>query len=125
MRLRRRLGLSCLVVLCATGVCLGLTYRWVGAGADDDWDTDINWFAKVYPSTYPHTTSDDAIILYNASGYTVDLVTVEINSMKIEGDATFGAVSGTPRLTLDTLVIENQSHDIVVELSADSAIYVR
>ncbi len=115
---RLRVTLKLLGLLCASGLCLGATFTWTAGGGDDYWSSGENWRKiGIGACSYPCTTSDDATIPYDAAGYTVDLLTEEIDDLTILASVEFSAIIPAQTLTVDSLTLSASSAAITVEIS--------
>ncbi|HNQ21460.1 MAG TPA: hypothetical protein PKK06_00015 [Phycisphaerae bacterium] len=92
----------------AGAVCLGALYTWTGGGPDNDWDTSANWFTYGQ-RPYPSTTSDDAVFPYDQNGWTVNLITEQIDDLNVNATTQFASGGGTVTLTVDSLTINGPS----------------
>jgi len=112
--------------MACTATCLGATFTWDGGGADEDWDTCDNWSGIGLTCCYPCSTSDSAIIPYDAQQvpWTIELTDETIDDLSVNASVAFypdGAsntltLSGTLTLTATqapTLITMNSGAKIV------------
>lgn len=66
-------------------------FTWNGSGGDDAWDTCENWVGGNDPCTgyYPDDTGDSAVFPESGSPWAVDLISVSIGALTINGDTAF------------------------------------
>ena len=106
-------------------ICMAMTFIWTSGDEQlpNCWNKSVIWYTIV-PDGWPDDLNDDAIIHYteDPEEWCVDLVTVTIDDLSIDGNVTFGAVSGTPTLTVDSLIIGNADHDVTVQIGEDATI---
>ncbi|MCG3129068.1 MAG: hypothetical protein CHACPFDD_03977 [Phycisphaerae bacterium] len=96
-----------------------------GNGADDDWDTcPHNWAVVGLGGCYPNDSADDATIPYNASGWTMNLITLpdseKIDDLTIDSDVTFASAGGTVTLRTTTVVIAATNGESVVTITGSA-----
>jgi hypothetical protein len=97
-------------------------FTWTGNGANDSFTESCNWYDLPCDGEYasPSSTFDDATVPYNASGWTIVLSSLTINSLTIESSVDF---TGSATLTLDAkLYIDADSGDIEITFGASSEI---
>jgi hypothetical protein len=83
-------------------VALANPYTWTGLDPSHYWTSCLNWSLPGADHCYPNGVADDAEI---GTGSTVKLVTTQINDLTLHGAISFGAQTGSPVLTVDTLTI--------------------
>ncbi|MCG3127167.1 MAG: hypothetical protein CHACPFDD_02025 [Phycisphaerae bacterium] len=122
MKHRQKLGVMLLALALPPGMALAATYSWIGQGADDDWDTcPRNWVVVGLGGCYPNDSADDASIPYNASGWTINLITLPdsetLDDLTIDSDVDFGSAGGSVTLRATTVVIAATNGESVVTVS--------
>lgn len=100
-------GRAAMLVVCIVAVAWAASSGTFELDTSGNWNTCSNWtlLAGRPAACYPSVGNDDAIIPDGGSTWSVDLVTVTIDDLTIEDSVDFGAVSGTPVLTVDSVTI--------------------
>ncbi|MCG3128896.1 MAG: hypothetical protein CHACPFDD_03792 [Phycisphaerae bacterium] len=120
---RQKLGIMLLALALLPGVVLGATFAWTGGGADDDWDTCSNWTVTGIPACYPSASGDDVSIGYNASGWSVNLISEQIDDFTIDSDVAFDSATGSDvTLVASTVTIAATNGESIVTVTSDASI---
>ena len=109
--------LAVLIVGCCATLALAATYTWIGEGADDDWDTCENWEPSVVNPCYPANRGGDATIPSTEGTWAVDLISVQIDDLTINGSVTFGAAEDGPTLCVDSVTIGSNTADVTATVT--------
>ena len=111
-------------VACTAALGWAATYKWTGAGANNNWDTSDNCrLASGQPSftNYPGP-GDDATIPTDGSPWPIDLITVSMDDLTILEDVNFDTAGGTTTLTVESLIIDGSSNAITVTITSSTTI---
>jgi hypothetical protein len=109
-------------LLCAVGIaaaCLGASFTYTDHSGDHDWTTCDNWtYSGPAMTCYPSTPGDDVLLPAANGPYTCELISETIDDLTLEHNVTFRALSGTPTLAVDVLVLQAQDeNELVITIS--------
>ena len=114
----RNVGLAVLAVACTAALALSTVWEWTGLGADDDWDTCLNWTIISGSSNlcYPSLVSDDATIPWANATWDIDLSlpSITMGELTIEGSVDFCTSLNEPALSMTKLTIDGSDGEIRV-----------
>ncbi len=90
----------------------GPVFIWDQGAATDAWDDEVNWLGDSgYPSSTAHGVEFDD---NSGTAWTVDVTAETIGQLYIEENVHFTGQSGTPTLTVDTLIIDATAAAVTV-----------
>ena len=109
MKLRELKRAAFAVICSGTLLYGGNLYIWDGGGGNSHWDNELNWHCistcVCIGECYPKTLDDDAFIPSAQSQWLIELITEEIDKLRITEDVLFAKAEANPTLTVNMLRI--------------------